>query len=523
MYLGHTGAVVILTYELIFLSGNAAPKRYPVDDSTIFIGRAPDCDIIIDDRTVSRHHAEVTFSGSQLVLRYLGSRDGIVVNGERVESAVLNEGDRIEVGDAVIVVNDAAKNARVEDVIMNTTFSYAEGEEVFKRLLLEGKADRAPLLYQLSSFYGFVFTPDKLHTLVLKVLLQAIPAQRAFILSTGDESSAAKIVAVRSRDGQTDGPELSQSLTERVPRKKIALVKNMGDSELQSLSDSDGSAMAAPLIGHGGILGVLYVDTAWESRQFSRSDLELFVAVAYHAGASIGISRNHEVHAKLEGETARTDAMVSAGRQVHAVLDDLMAEAEGLRQSAPRDGGASFEQYLSDMNRTIDRLKLLQGNMAAYARMAHPDRSHVDINRLVDSAVGQVIARARELGVAIEFHPSDRTLALVDAEEIQQVILNLIVNAIDACEQCRGTVLITAENRVDGCHIEFRDSGIGMPEEWARDITRGKVPESAGMGLSTSLRILQEHHGTLSVRSQKGKGSVVVVVIPHMNTRQPVA
>jgi pSer/pThr/pTyr-binding forkhead associated (FHA) protein len=77
--------------------GRAGESFVPAGDRTL-IGRSPDCDIFLDDVTVSRRHAELLREGDRLVIRDLGSLNGTFVNRRRIESAVLEDDDELQIG-----------------------------------------------------------------------------------------------------------------------------------------------------------------------------------------------------------------------------------------------------------------------------------------------------------------------------------------------------------------------------------------------------------------------------------------
>jgi FHA domain-containing protein len=77
--------------------GRAGEAFVPTAERTL-IGRSPDCDIFLDDVTVSRKHAELTREGERLVIRDLGSLNGTFVNRRRIESAVLEDDDELQIG-----------------------------------------------------------------------------------------------------------------------------------------------------------------------------------------------------------------------------------------------------------------------------------------------------------------------------------------------------------------------------------------------------------------------------------------
>ena len=77
--------------------GRAGEAFVPAAERTM-IGRSPDCDIFLDDVTVSRRHAELMREGDRLVIRDLGSLNGTFVNRRRIESAVLEDDDELQIG-----------------------------------------------------------------------------------------------------------------------------------------------------------------------------------------------------------------------------------------------------------------------------------------------------------------------------------------------------------------------------------------------------------------------------------------
>lgn len=83
---------------------NGATLRIDVQAATLTIGRSPDNDLHLDDRRLSRHHARIQVRRGVLVVQDLGSTNGTKVNGQRVDEVALGDGDRIELGDSSIVV-----------------------------------------------------------------------------------------------------------------------------------------------------------------------------------------------------------------------------------------------------------------------------------------------------------------------------------------------------------------------------------------------------------------------------------
>jgi hypothetical protein len=85
--------------ELVVVSGPDAGERFILSDDVTDVGRHDECAIVLDDVSVSRRHATLTRTGSgRITIRDLNSLNGTYVNGERVDEAVLREGDDVQIG-----------------------------------------------------------------------------------------------------------------------------------------------------------------------------------------------------------------------------------------------------------------------------------------------------------------------------------------------------------------------------------------------------------------------------------------
>ncbi len=88
---------------LICISGRSIGQMFVISQEEITLGRAPECDIFLDDEGVSRHHAKVIRKGDTLIVMDLGSTNGTYVDGERIQVLTLTDGLKIQVGTATIL------------------------------------------------------------------------------------------------------------------------------------------------------------------------------------------------------------------------------------------------------------------------------------------------------------------------------------------------------------------------------------------------------------------------------------
>ena len=114
--------------------GGADLPEFTLDRDLIILGRGQQSDIIIDDKSVSKRHAEFTFENGSWAIRDLGSSNGIAVNGERVDHMRLEHGDLIQLGRLELVFNLAAGSQEADDSVTR----------VFEAPLIPPEGDRPP-------------------------------------------------------------------------------------------------------------------------------------------------------------------------------------------------------------------------------------------------------------------------------------------------------------------------------------------------------------------------------------------
>ncbi len=113
----HAGAVDSLppgSALLVVKRGPNAGSRFLLDEPVTTAGRHPDCDIFLDDVTVSRRHASFERDGEQFVVRDVGSLNGTYLNRERIDEATLSSGDEVQIGKFRLVFLTSPRSERAE-------------------------------------------------------------------------------------------------------------------------------------------------------------------------------------------------------------------------------------------------------------------------------------------------------------------------------------------------------------------------------------------------------------------------
>jgi two-component system, NtrC family, sensor kinase len=160
-------------------------------------------------------------------------------------------------------------------------------------------------------------------------------------------------------------------------------------------------------------------------------------------------------------------------------------------------------------------------NLLTFSRTAPMNLETVDVNMIVDRAVRLVHHQLELDGIELQLHVDDALPKVhCDSAHIEQVLLALIMNAIDAMPHGGNLWLRTGMSRAgDRVELEVRDDGIGISPEVLPHIfepfqTTKESGHGVGLGLAISHSIIERHQGRIEVDSQLGKGTVFKVVLP---------
>ncbi len=187
------------------------------------------------------------------------------------------------------------------------------------------------------------------------------------------------------------------------------------------------------------------------------------------------------------------------------------------------------EEVRSDLEtiaQETERVRKIVKGLLDFSRQTELDREPTDVNRLVRQAVTLVENQALIKSVNLTFEPGDGLpMVTLDRNQMQSVLLNIIINALDATDP-GGSINITTNIGIStskpgqkGIEILCTDTGCGIPPENLNRLfdpffTTKDVGHGTGLGLSVSYGIVERHGGTIWVQSKVGKGSTFKVWLP---------
>ena len=180
-----------------------------------------------------------------------------------------------------------------------------------------------------------------------------------------------------------------------------------------------------------------------------------------------------------------------------------------------------FSRYLQLMETETRRISRISSNLLSFSRESKLETSILNLHQLLEDVLflNSNFLKINSIKVARHF---DSTLPdiMADGEQLKQVFMNLVSNAVEAMEQHgKGTLTITTEHRSNSVQVSFTDTGPGISQD---DITRLFDPffstktkgKGVGLGLSVAYGIIQQHCGTIFVDSNEGQGTTIMVRLP---------
>ena len=316
-------------------------------------------------------------------------------------------------------------------------------------------------------------------------------------------------------------------------------------------------AICVPMQGRYNMVGVIYIDTSTTPQrmmmndgkvnQFSEEHLRLMIAIAHQAALAVEDTSYYTAMVQAERLAAVGQTIASLSHHIKNILqgvrggsylielglgDHEKAIQAGEQQGEVDEGDIDQERAKKSVDmirkgwkiveRNQQRISTLTMDMLTYSKEREPEPEPADWNEVAAEVVDLQQTRAEELGVKLLWQPADDMPTLMfDPEAIHRAMLNVITNAIDACDDVeQGQVTVRAEYAAEEkvARLIVEDNGAGIAPDDIEAIfnvfVSRKGGRGTGLGLPVSRKILEEHNGQISVESQPGKGSRFTLELP---------
>jgi two-component system sensor histidine kinase HydH len=228
----------------------------------------------------------------------------------------------------------------------------------------------------------------------------------------------------------------------------------------------------------------------------------------------------------LRKEIARSQRLASVGSLAAGVAHEVRNPLSSIKGFATyfkeRTGNVPEDQKIAEiMIQEVDRLNRVVGQLLELARPVSVSRIPIPIGPLIESTLKLTAVHAETKEIQIRTDLEQETqMVPVDPDRINQVLLNLYLNAIEAMETggCL-TVTLRPSTTKNGLEIKVQDNGTGIKQEDLAHIFDPYFttkPSGTGLGLAIVHNTIEAHDGEIVVESMPGKGTDITIFLPHM-------
>ncbi len=269
------------------------------------------------------------------------------------------------------------------------------------------------------------------------------------------------------------------------------------------------ASLVVPLINDGSIIGFLELGKSL-SDIYTYEDYDFLKTLARQAASAI-------MNARLAEELAEAREMEAMGRVSSFVLHDLKNLVSTLSMSAENAlDNISDPEFQKDMlktlSNTVDKMRGLIKKLSDMPKKAALHLQNVDLVPLIKETVKLFSNGKTKVGVECP----EQLISRIDREEIKKVIINLLLNAVEATNGGNVNVKINTDNSM-AC-ITVSDNGCGMSEEYIEKYLfepfHTTKKKGLGIGLYQCKSVVEAHNGSIKVKSREGAGTDIMVYLP---------
>jgi len=548
--------------SLLVIQGADQGKRFEFTSGPMPLGRDNSNAVQLHDNEVSRRHAELRSVPNGYEIVDLGSANGTYVNDHAVDRSALRHGDKVQVGQTVMMFQDGGTAAQrdLRSRVDLLARSSPDDHSAILRSIPSGEGSRvlqAPdaaagwlrerlmplsVMYRATQAISNVLDIDALSPQILELVFESINADRGAILLK-DETGQLAPKAVRWRDPNRPDERMtiSRTIIEYVLEQGEGVITTDAPSDkrfspAQSIVDYQiREAICVPIQGRHTTLGVLYADIQAGAAfaraaagpraprtQFTQDQLMLMVAIGHQAGLAIENTQFYNDKIQAERLAAVGQTIATLSHHIKNILQGIRSGSYLIDLGLNEKDESIVRRGWTIVEKNQTRIYNLVMDMLSFSKDREPALEPADLNETVGEVVELMQPRATELGVALEWNPGENlSRVLIDPEGIHRAVLNIVTNAIDATEgspDAKVTVR-TEWDAVDAtARVIVADNGPGIDEADIPSIFQifasTKGSGGTGLGLPVSQKIIREHGGRIVVQSRLGQGAAFLIELP---------
>jgi len=379
--------------------------------------------------------------------------------------------------------------------------------------------------------------PDRLQGLLLDSICGHLHCEHAGFYQLEGAGGRFKLVHSRGSLQAEEDSDAEGSLFGRLDVWEAPILVNAegpGDATLQSMLTKRGlgSWMAAPLRGPAGLtpgLGVLVAARDRGEPVFRDPDQEMFAILSHQAEVALDNARlNAELRAYIRQVENSQRALIQAekvaisGRLTATIAHEINNPLQAVQNCLHLAGRKELtveerQEYLGMAQSELERLMITVHRMLDYYRPSAVDRKPVDLNDETQQVLALVERQLADHGIHVKARFAKKLpLTLGVSDQIRQVLLNLILNAMEAMPD-GGTLYIETFAEKDHVSLTIEDTGPGIPLDQRERIFEPFVSTKeggTGLGLAVSYGIVSAHGGSLDLVQSRSKGACFRMTLP---------
>ena len=311
-------------------------------------------------------------------------------------------------------------------------------------------------------------------------------------------------------------------------------IVNYFTDEERAILNQLNTKMIYPLTVMNHISGMVLLGSKINDQPFTREDIGIFDLLFNQAAFAIEHAMLYEQQTERIKKMYRADRLATLGElaagaahEIRNPLTAIRSTIQYLSKDYANDSAKS--KMLNETLAEAERInKILQG-LLSFARPSTLNKTDVNLEQLINSTLlmSKSVVKKQQIDIQFEYF-TDNTTIQGDVEQLKQVFLNVMLNAIEAMKENETdkprTLIICIENGavIDLTNryliVSFEDSGSGIEENDIENVFNPfftTKKEGTGLGLAICYGIIDRHQGEIEVKSALGKGTVVQVKLPQ--------
>jgi two-component system NtrC family sensor kinase len=403
----------------------------------------------------------------------------------------------------------------------------------------------------------------------MQLIFEWVEADRGCIMLVNPDSGELEPAVRRNRKGlnSDDRIRISQTILDYVmEHNEGVLTSNARDDyrwnpAVSILQMGVCEAICVPMRGRYNMVGLIYIDTTISAQRiiqqqsttkFSDEHLKLMIAIAHQAALAVEDTRYYSAMVQAERLAAVGQTIATLSHHIKNILQGIRGGSFLIKEGLSQHDEKMVRKGWEFVEKNQERISHLVMDMLTFSKEREPELVSADMNEVADDVVELMTARAAEKNVELVFTPAEKLPTLVfDPEGLHRAILNVVTNALDACERAavdaaaddetpiadsdhnaeirqsrpgRVEVRVEYDREQRQVRIQISDNGQGIPADEIEHVfslfVSKKGNRGTGLGLPVSQKIIKEHGGRIEVTSQVGEGSTFSLQLPAVFPEQ---